>query len=584
MNSLVIPDGFHYETTRDLDLEILMPTTIDFSDYHSRFWVYNKNPKDGGYPLASGSFKDGGIFQGRLVVSMTSDALFFRTFVLDTLVPLRTGVGGTRNLRLDFREIYDNQLDTIEYPLGKVNVIGKNHGVLAELLTNGNFDDNNFGVDPSWISFYPDTAKWYSWTDGIGNVTMTWLNPSPGETYMGTGPDMSRQAQYGLSQTVAVLPGDLLTFSTDVKAENSNGAHTHYQLTGRNAQGGITGHAMLRYSFPDYQWTSKTVALTMPPNTSYCTVSIVGGEWTNTGRILFDNLTVNGIIDQDGDGVEDALDDYPNDAERAYNYYYPSETTFGTFAFEDNWPSRGDYDFNDVVIDYRYKQVLNASNEMVDLEADFVFRASGAGYINGFGIQLDCPPGAIDSATGMSLEEGLISTLANGCESGQSKATIIVADNFFKVTPHGGNGIGVNTNPNHPRVSPVTLPIRINFGTPISISSAGYAPYNPFIIVNEERGKEVHLPGYPPTDLVNSAYFGTGEDDTDLAAGKYYLTNSNLPWGINLPTSFDYPVEGSEISSAYTHFGQWAQSRGFSFMDWYGSSQGYRDATHIFIY
>ena len=39
--------------------------------------------------------------------------------------------------------------------------------------------------------------------------------------------------------------------------------------------------------------------------------------------------------DSDGDGVIDNLDQFPNDATRAYVNYYPSKTTFGTLAFED---------------------------------------------------------------------------------------------------------------------------------------------------------------------------------------------------------------------------------------------------------
>ncbi len=83
-------------------------------------------------------------------------------------------------------------------------------------------------------------------------------------------------------------------------------------------------------------------------------------------------------------------------------------------------------------------------------------------------------------------------------------------------------------------------------------------------------------------DLADATLFGTLNDDTNLGSGKYYLTENNLPWGINLPTSFDYPVEGKEILDVYTHFGQWAQSRGFSFMDWYANRSGYRNTSSIY--
>ena len=44
--------------------------------------------------------------------------------------------------------------------------------------------------------------------------------------------------------------------------------------------------------------------------------------------------------------------------------------------------------------------------------------------------------------------------------------------------------------------------------------------FNPFIIVDLERGKEVHLPNYSPTDLANDNYFGTYADDSNPETGK----------------------------------------------------------------
>ena len=58
--------------------------------------------------------------------------------------------------------------------------------------------------------------------------------------------------------------------------------------------------------------------------------------------------------DTDEDGVSDLFDDYPNDPEKAFDNYSPAEGQFGTLAFEDLWPAKGDYDFNDIVIDYQY--------------------------------------------------------------------------------------------------------------------------------------------------------------------------------------------------------------------------------------
>ncbi|WP_295461384.1 LruC domain-containing protein, partial [uncultured Thiodictyon sp.] len=59
------------------------------------------------------------------------------------------------------------------------------------------------------------------------------------------------------------------------------------------------------------------------------------------------------VLDSDGDGIPDALDAFPQDPTRAARRFYPSATGFGSLAFEDLWPKKGDFDMNDLVVAYR---------------------------------------------------------------------------------------------------------------------------------------------------------------------------------------------------------------------------------------
>ena len=287
--------------------------------------------------------------------------------------------------------------------------------------------------------------------------------------------------------------------------------------------------------------------------------------------------------DTDGDGVPDVDDDYPLDPDRAFNNYYPA-SGYGTLAFEDLWPGKGDYDFNDLVCDYRFQTVTNASNMVVEVFSTFIIKAFGATLHNGFGYQLS---GAINpahlSVTGYSLTSGYINLSANGTEAGQTKPTIIVFDDAYDQMTYPGNGIGVNTEPTAPYVTPVTLSVAITFapGT-YSYTDLDIADFNPFIIVNKNRGVEVHLPDHLPTDLVNPALFGTSNDDTNPALGKYYKTVDNLPWAINIYESFDYPKEKADITHTYNHFAEWAESNGTLFPDWYHDDPGYRNDSNIY--
>ena len=287
--------------------------------------------------------------------------------------------------------------------------------------------------------------------------------------------------------------------------------------------------------------------------------------------------------DDDDDGINNNFDDYPFDPDKAFNNWFFSEGNFGTLAYEDLWPYRGDYDFNDAVIDYNFNQITNGDNEVTELYATFILRAHGAYYHNGFGIELPIAPELIESVTGTRISGDYIQLNNNGTEMSQDKAVLIMWDDSYEVLPPVTSSIGANTTPDIPFVVPDTLDIVINFTTPVPLNQLGVPPYNPFIIVNGERDIEVHLPNKAPTSLADPALLGSGHDNSIPAEGRYYKTISNLPWAINIVERFDYPIEKAEVTGAHLHFGEWAESGGTLYPDWYHDSPGYRDATKIYV-
>ncbi|MDD4310478.1 MAG: DUF4842 domain-containing protein, partial [Candidatus Cloacimonetes bacterium] len=63
---------------------------------------------------------------------------------------------------------------------------------------------------------------------------------------------------------------------------------------------------------------------------------------------------------------------------------------------------------------------------------------------------------------------------------------------------------------------------------------------------------------------------------------NWYKTTTNLPWAIDIPASWDYPVEKAEVTKAYLKFQIWAQSSGTSYPDWYQNISGYRNPDFIY--
>ena len=286
--------------------------------------------------------------------------------------------------------------------------------------------------------------------------------------------------------------------------------------------------------------------------------------------------------DADGDGVSDGNDDYPNDPKRAHNNYYPAKNLNGTLAFEDLWPSKGDYDFNDMVVDYNYNQITNAKNEVVSVDATYTLRAVGGSYSNGFGVQFNTTPENIISVSGHKFTENILNTNSNGTEKNQSKAVIMIFDNAQTVLKHTGNLGGTNTTIGQSYVNPVSFNVSFELKTPVAAAQFGTAPFNPFIFLNGDRTKEVHLPKSAPTDLADLKLFGTQDDNTNLNTGNYYMSNKYFPWAINIPVQFTYPIEKENISNAYLMFSKWATSNGTLYSDWYLDKSGYRDATKLY--
>jgi LruC domain-containing protein len=276
------------------------------------------------------------------------------------------------------------------------------------------------------------------------------------------------------------------------------------------------------------------------------------------------------IADADADGVADATDEYPSDAAKAYNSYYPSSTGNSTVAFEDQWPSKGDFDMNDVVVSYRYQVVTNASNNVVRVIGNYTLLATGGELGNGFGVQFPVNATNVTNVTGGTQE------------AGQTKAVLIVFSDMRSQMANWNTVYGAVSSP------AVNYTVSFDVTGGPSISSFGLNSYNPFIWnygLGNNRGREIHLVGRAPTDLGYTSYFGTADDNSSVASNRYFVTTTGLPYAIDIPVSpFNYPVELKDITQAYLHIGQWAESGGASYTDWYSNTAtDYRNTSNLYI-
>ncbi|RNC89638.1 MAG: LruC domain-containing protein [Allomuricauda sp.] len=254
--------------------------------------------------------------------------------------------------------------------------------------------------------------------------------------------------------------------------------------------------------------------------------------------------------DADGDGINDELDDFPFDPDKAFNNFLPSVNSTGKLVYEDLWPSQGDYDFNDLAVDYAFNLIANSDNLITSLDGTFTIENIGGSLHNGFAFVLPIDPNLVESTQGQILNGDYASVATNGTETGTNanETVIFVAADCF-----GLEGQTIN--------------VSIDFSAPIASSQLGEVPFNAFLIVNQDRAREVHLPDLAPTS--KAGYLGTNDDFSDASVGRYYKTETNLPWALNIYEGFQPPPENIPITLQYPRFVNWANSGGTQDLDWF---------------
>jgi LruC domain-containing protein len=214
-----------------------------------------------------------------------------------------------------------------------------------------------------------------------------------------------------------------------------------------------------------------------------------------------------------------------------------SQVTKGTLAFEDIWPSGGDYDMNDVVVEYTRSITFNASNKVVTIEDSFKPVHDGAALVNAFAYQIDA------------AQMGTVVSLPEGAKTEAETNSIILFEDAQTATS------GQKT---------FTV-VRDLSG--LSIDKAALKDYNPFIFrdkADEDGRVEVHLPKMAATSLVNKSLTLTAED-------AYYVNRDGKhPFAINIPiVGYHTPTEAVRIDAEYPGFELWVESNGESNKDWY---------------
>ena len=235
----------------------------------------------------------------------------------------------------------------------------------------------------------------------------------------------------------------------------------------------------------------------------------------------------------------------------------------GTLAFEDLWPSQGDYDMNDVVVAYSTTFTTDIANKLIAMKDVFTPLHSGGSLKSAFGYQLDMPTTAVKNVTIDHFSSS--AQTVGGLESNQSKAVIMQFDDIHQAVAQG----------------PITVETELD-GSVSMDKTTRKSLYNPFVCVSSEGfapgavRKEVHLTNYAPTLLADPYPFGRNDDKSSVdkqgnPTGPYYYVTADLhPFAIDLPVpDYHIPDESVKIDAFYPDFAGWVTSKGEKNKEWY---------------
>ncbi|NRA54795.1 MAG: LruC domain-containing protein [Gammaproteobacteria bacterium] len=287
------------------------------------------------------------------------------------------------------------------------------------------------------------------------------------------------------------------------------------------------------------------------------------------------------IADSDNDGFSDGnevnyYETDPLDAASVTNSstlstsFSPAEGETGTMAFEDEWPLKGDYDFNDAVFNYNIEETKQDG-----LVKQIVFSvlpvARGAIYDNSLRLLINTPVSNVSSA--VVKYKGTTSELAAIADG--NKTLFIIIDKIEDALPSPKGFKMSNTLSGSPKVTGQLYKVTINFNSPLTPAILGAPPYNSFIARVLDNGEmlEVHFPGKFPTKQASRRKFGQFDDDSDITQDRYYQTKDNLPWAMQMPAAWHHTKERVDLSNGYPDILNWASSKGKKNKNWYKSKR-----------
>jgi len=244
--------------------------------------------------------------------------------------------------------------------------------------------------------------------------------------------------------------------------------------------------------------------------------------------------------------------------------YYPSDGSYYVVSYEDKYPVRGDYDFNDLVVGYRvgigivYNSTLQ-QNQVTSIVATGYMIARGSEYTHDWYLRIPVNTPVQGTVTKNLFVENSIAQVSGfpQTQTITGDINIQVLKNTKQLMAVTGQSF-VNTLAAQPLVQGKKFSFALNLDTPILLSEIAAPPYDPYLHVNQTN-YEIHLPG-------NRAQLATS---ANLASDTTFKDTNGFPYALLAPDDWHPPLEGTDLGLAYTKFIDYTATPNNSNETWY---------------
>lgn len=235
---------------------------------------------------------------------------------------------------------------------------------------------------------------------------------------------------------------------------------------------------------------------------------------------------------------------------------------FGPFilSVEDSFPSRGDQDHNDVVIQYRYTLHLDASGNLEEFLLEFQPLAYGSIREHGFAVHLLI--GAANPSSASIERPGDPAPTVLAPVEGESELAWILLDSVRNAFCTTCLEVPINTVQGEPPLVSSQFVFSVVFDPPIVWNQQGSFPFDPFVYRTGNYPHQIHLPVYRGSDLMNQTLFDTQDDCSDRSdcvdenglvtdnSGRFFVDARSVPWVLESVEQARWPKEGVSFEQA----------------------------------